>query len=519
MIRRKKQFSILTASLLLMSYFILCLICILKNDMEPRQKDRNVVTTNGEKSQDNEPEKIQQEARQNIQNVQDEVPLQDESCPESTEELIRVIICTTDFLSYYHKEIAFTGSEAINVSKSTKNGENFEVIQLEKGIEYKLNHLPELEEGESFRLHTSGRITLNSVIRQQGNSEYYGDILISKDEKGFLIRNELPLEDYLYSVVPSEMPAYYSEEALKAQAVCARTYAYDKILDGGLSEYEAHLDDSTRYQVYNNIQPDERTNHAVDATRGKIMMYDGIPVEAYYYSTSCGLSADETVWNNEAESCLSYLGNKNIARNSISKDYSNEEVFQDFITRYDSNDYEANEPFYRWNYRIDKINSKGFLNRIINRYKVSPYYILMEDQKGNYISQEPKELGDIQSIQVVKRDKSGSIDELVICGTKAKYKIMTNNEIRYVMADKDIVFHMADESERSGMTMLPSAFFSVTYEKKNGILTSYSVQGGGFGHGVGMSQNAARVMSELGRTYTEILSLFFENCELYEVYK
>ena len=60
------------------------------------------------------------------------------------------------------------------------------------------------------------------------------------------------------------MPASYEKEALKAQAVCARTYAYRQIQANGYSQYGAHVDDSTAYQVYNNISTNSRTDAAVD---------------------------------------------------------------------------------------------------------------------------------------------------------------------------------------------------------------------------------------------------------------
>ncbi len=100
--------------------------------------------------------------------------------------------------------------------------------------------------------------------------------------------NELLLEEYLYAVVPSEMPASYPLEALKAQAVCARTYAYARILHAGLPEYGAHVDDSTSYQVYNNILENAQTTKAVRETKGELLYYGEELADTYYYSTSCG---------------------------------------------------------------------------------------------------------------------------------------------------------------------------------------------------------------------------------------
>ena len=119
---------------------------------------------------------------------------------------------------------------------------------------------------------------------------------MSEESDGLLLINELDVEDYLTRVVPSEMPSNYELEALKAQAVCARTYAYRQIKANAYSRYGAHVDDSTNYQVYNNTESSERTNLAVKETDGKIVYYNDTPAETYYFSTSCGYSTDGTIW-------------------------------------------------------------------------------------------------------------------------------------------------------------------------------------------------------------------------------
>ena len=103
-------------------------------------------------------------------------------------------------------------------------------------------------------------------------------------------------------MVPSEMPASYEKEALKAQAVCARTYAYRQIQGNTYGQYGAHVDDSTSFQVYNNITTSERTDQAVDETYGQMLFYNDTPIEAFYYSTSCGHGADGSVWGSGGRS-------------------------------------------------------------------------------------------------------------------------------------------------------------------------------------------------------------------------
>ena len=76
-----------------------------------------------------------------------------------------------------------------------------------------------------------------SVDRSYGTPSYRGTMEFTKAESGILIVNDLLLEDYLCRVVPSEMPVSYGLEALKAQAVCARSYAYKQIEENACREY------------------------------------------------------------------------------------------------------------------------------------------------------------------------------------------------------------------------------------------------------------------------------------------
>ena len=73
------------------------------------------------------------------------------------------------------------------------------------------------------------------------------------------------------------------KEALKAQAICARTYAYMQLQSNTYSQYGAHVDDSTNFQVYNNTENSIQASEAVQDTYGKMLLYDGKPITAYYF--------------------------------------------------------------------------------------------------------------------------------------------------------------------------------------------------------------------------------------------
>jgi stage II sporulation protein D len=116
--------------------------------------------------------------------------------------------------------------------------------------------------------------------------EVRGDVVVRLYKDRLQLINVIPLEDYLAAVLGSEMPVSFPLEALKAQAVAARTYALQKKLEAYGSPF--HLGSSVLHQVYGGLhREDERTRTAVLATRGEVLTYELSPIEAYFHS-SCG---------------------------------------------------------------------------------------------------------------------------------------------------------------------------------------------------------------------------------------
>ena len=104
-------------------------------------------------------------------------------------------------------------------------------------------------------------IAVESVARNSGIPVYEGALEIWPVQEGFYLVNDLPFETYLKYVVPSEMPSGYSMEALKAQAVCARTYACKQLQSFDFPACEAHVDDSVIYQVYKDVYKRQLQRH------------------------------------------------------------------------------------------------------------------------------------------------------------------------------------------------------------------------------------------------------------------
>jgi stage II sporulation protein D len=121
------------------------------------------------------------------------------------------------------------------------------------------------------------------------NGLYRGSLLISASGSRLIAVNALDLEDYVRGVVSGESPAAWPTEALKAQAVAARTYAITTDAGGGLFDQYA----DTRSQVYRGVSAEApSTDAAVAATTGQVVTYGGRPVTTYFFSTSGGETED-----------------------------------------------------------------------------------------------------------------------------------------------------------------------------------------------------------------------------------
>jgi stage II sporulation protein D len=117
---------------------------------------------------------------------------------------------------------------------------------------------------------------------------YRGELQVVSNGGKLQVINVVGLEAYLYGVVPSEVPTHWPAEALKAQAVVARSYALSSRKTG--AAFDLYSD--TRSQVYLGVQEEEQpTNDAVDATAGKVLLYRGQVARTYYHSTSGGRTA------------------------------------------------------------------------------------------------------------------------------------------------------------------------------------------------------------------------------------
>lgn len=350
---------------------------------------------------------------------------------EQNDGIVRVVLQTTDYEGIYHEKVELFYDDQ-------------ELLLDENAVE-SYYHIEPLERG----------ITIKSIQRTQGEPTYLGVLDIYKTEQGFVIVNELSMEEYLCSVVPSEMPSSYPAEALAVQAICARTYASRFYSSPGYPEYNAHMDDSVIFQVYNNIATSPEAIAAVEATGGQILLDSEDNLTAtYYYSTG-------------------------------------------------HSDYEKEEPWYAWKYVVEELDAevmKAQLSKVQNSASIDDFTR-------------------IKGLEVVARGTENVAQDLLIETDKGEYHVYGEYNIRTVLCNGQADAVRQDGSAYFCKTLIPSGFIEINCTEEDGVITGYSITGSGFGHGNGMSQNGAKNMALHGLTKDEILEYYYPGCHLGSLYE
>lgn len=402
---------------------------------------------------------------------------------EDAADRIRVLIMGNGFESRYHEKIEITCPGSIKKIQGDSETmlDPASVISVTSGD-------GTCSERLILEPQDGSELTVNSLVRAQGTPSYGGRLEILDTENGLVLVNEIDMEAYLKKVIPSEMPSSYEKEALKAQAVCARTYAFVQSRSNSYSEYGAQIDDSTQFQVYNNVDPDEKTAQAVQETYGKMLYYNGNPITAYYFSTSCGTTTNAAIWDSDPEDtpylrCLSLQ----TARSRLS--FASEEAFASFIKKKDFPAYDASYPLYRWNFRTN----------------------------GTIIASHVGGVGKITGVSVTERGPGGVAMKLLVKGSEGETTISGQNAIRSALGDASLTLTLMDGKTSDGWSLLPSGFLAIeeTGTDEQGVV-QFRVYGGGYGHGVGMSQNGAQGMAKAGMGYEEILKYFYDGVTIEE---
>ncbi len=337
----------------------------------------------------------------------------------------------------------------------------------------------------------------NSIIKVE--KDRYRDYLrlINRNNQ-IIVLNHVEIENYLYGVVPKEMAYTFPVEALKAQAVAARSFT----LSSKKHTSEGYdLCDTIHCQVYSGFDVEHQiTNTAVDETRGIFALYEGQPIEALFHSCSSGYTEDSVnAWGGK----LPYL--KPV-----------EDIFS------------TESPYSSWVFSIKLSDlSNKLISSSINIGELKGVEILETTSTGNVLK--VKLIG-INGEEIINGSKLRTI--LGSTNLKSTWftvnnenKSISNNEV-YVMDGNNVKLINLDEAfilDRSNNEKATRGTVKrvISKDKVEDIVelvpvstSDLIIEGKGYGHGVGMSQYGAKKMAELGYTFEEILKFYYTGIDV-----
>lgn len=326
----------------------------------------------------------------------------------------------------------------------------------------------------------------NEVLKING-SQYRGGVILRAVNSRITVINCVELEEYLYGVIGSEMPSSWNIEALKAQAVCARSFATTNINKHASSGF--NLCATTNCQVYKGLSAEtESTVRAIDETKSELLMYDDAVAETMFFSCSGGHTADvKNVWGSD----IPYL-------RGVEDSYENPET----------------TPKHSWSAKLSADDIKEALKKIeIDIGDITNVEAELDNSEHVY------------KLTITGTEGEHTLKNLNVCSVFASYGVQShkytvapygeNTKELYAKSSKDTtplsISYAVDSSGNTKKISLPLTVLSAggKTEIKQGTASGYIFNGGGWGHGVGMSQYGAKGMAENGFTYEEILYHYY----------
>jgi SpoIID/LytB domain protein len=322
--------------------------------------------------------------------------------------------------------------------------------------------------------------TIRVKLGEKNPSRTYGGKLkLQPNAYGsFTLVNQVPLETYLRGVVPHEIGRDAPDNAVKAQTIIARTYALRNLRRFQADNYELCAD--VHCQVYYGLSETEpRADSAIAETKGLVLTYQNELIDALYSSTTGGVTARfSDTWNGVERPYLQpVIDAPNQVWNLSQQSLANEDSFRRFISLKQGFN-ETPQKLFRW-------NRKGTLKEL-------------NDDLREYLQKRKDPMADFQTIErldIVERSPSGRVLKLVIQTNKGRLELQ-KNEIRSCFS-----------TPRSTLFYLEPM-----YDEKQ--LKGYVFIGGGFGHGVGLSQFGSYNLANLGWSADKILAFYYPGTTL-----
>ena len=363
---------------------------------------------------------------------------------------------------------------------------------------------------------------INENINLNGNL-YRNIIEVSVNYKKLSLINVLDIEEYLYGVVPVEIPSSWHKEALKAQAVAARNYAHK---NKGIHKSNGYdLCDTTHCQVYGGVSKENiNTTNAVDETKGVFAYYNGQPINAFYYSSNGGYSDNsENVWSEKVD----YLRAVKDDNETGYKVWSRTFKFEDF------NNFTKNIGNVKKVILVSDSQTKRALNLIfvgengIKNLEKEEIRTFFSQSFGGTLESRNFLISNVEPIEIERKNNEYLQNSLENVNNKINV-VDSLKQISYVYLeqaktiDKNKNINNFSTSEVSAINKDKDITTYKKYNPNEHILVSIveddlkevTFSGKGWGHAVGMSQYGANSLANKGYSFDEILKYYYSGIEV-----
>ena len=419
-------------------------------------------------------------------------------------EVVRVGIGNQNFGTYQYKEITIFGTGDTQIYDNRMLIGNYPSNQDIKisytngmfSIYTPGNMFPDKLKGPVEITSNYGLLGVTGLKRAGKQALYHGAFELTPNSNGtFNLVNMIEVEDYLKGVVPNEMPVSFGLEALKAQSVAARNYVLSPRTK---SSKNYDVVDSVASQVYFGANTEKAlSNQAVKETEGIVAIYDWDLILAQYSSTAGGYTESYSNAFSDPKTKAFPSSEKPYLKaraDIIGQTPLNSEKAASEYYKSKPDAYDIRSPYFRWEREWDAQELKKALETTLISQSTTGF-VHPAFKKGD-------KLDDLVELKVIRRGDSGKIIEMEVVTRSQKYKIYKELVVRRLLT-------------KDGKA-LPSA--NVVFDNiqdENGNLISVHAYGGGFGHGVGMSQYGAGFMgSEMHLPYEKILQHYYTGITL-----
>lgn len=376
---------------------------------------------------------------------------------------------------------------------------------------------------DTFSISTANRrIQMATDSSTRPRDLFAGDMKIQPNAYGnYTLVNRVPIEQYLRGVVPHEIGASAPRQAIEAQAVLARTYALRNLRRFAIDDYEICAD--TQCQVYFGMaETYPVVDQAIAATAGQVLTYQNELVDALYSSTTGGITSRFTdVWNGEDRPYLTpVIDSLKTQWDLAARPLSNEDNFRAFIALKDGFN-EDGWPAFRWN-RTASLQEIGST--------LKEYLTKRQHPLANF--------SEITALTVTERAPSGRVQKIQVDTDLGAFDLIKDEAVKALVPPTSLLFYLDPVYEPPKTAQISGGAIATNQNpaakqaqpaesapaqpqpaqteptQPKPVLTGYRFIGGGFGHGVGMSQTGAYNLGDRGYTYSQILEFYYPGTQL-----